>query len=210
MNQNINYQWIVTRRRPLDLASSSLGEDEWNLIDAVCDNPVMVEPTPASQPLSVREKEVLRDGGTCIPEPDKGSTSLSESESQLFAGCRAVVETSLTETEVAALLCLAPAQVRGLALQKPPKLHMFEFDNTSLYPGWQFDSEGAIPHLGELLAVLHGAGGLPPLALHRLMILPTEDFETEVDRPISPREYLLQRYDPAPLLNMVSSINIGM
>lgn len=210
MNQNINYQWVVTQRRPLDLASSSLGQDEWNLIDAVCDNPATVEPTPASQSLSALEIEVLRDGGACIPEPEEESTVLSKSESQLFAACRAVVDTSLTESEVAALLGVAPAQVRRLAQQKPPQLHMFEFDNTPLYPGWQFDGEGVIPHLGQLLAVLHDAGGLPPLALHRLMILPIENFDTAVDRPISPREFLVQRYDPAPLLNMVSAINIGM
>ncbi|WP_432210418.1 hypothetical protein [Marinobacter alkaliphilus] len=212
MNQDNNNQWIVTLRRPLDLALSSLGGEEWNLIDAVCGNPATVEPKPPSRPLSALEKGVLRDGGACLPEPDEGKESalLAESESHLFAACRAVIEASLTEAEVAALLGLFPSQVRSLALNKPPKLHMFELNSTPLYPCWQFDAEGAIPHLGALLAVLNDSGGLPPLTLHRLMILPTEDFETKDDRPISPRDFLVQRYDPAPLLSMVSSINIGM
>lgn len=83
---------------------------------------------------------------------------------------------SVDEIGVAILLRLSPDRVRHLANTRPPSLLMIPCESgESLFPKWQFQDGGVIPHLDNLPQAL--SSEVHPLTVCRFMTMINRDLE---------------------------------
>jgi len=157
-----------------------------------------------TNPLSAKEIEVLKKGGaiglgqSTQPEDTSGTIKLL---SELVEECRHLVHSSLTLKNVAAILSISSIEAEHRALSTPPRLHAVALAEGEIrFPKWQFTDSGAIPHLESILAVTKKP--IIPLGLSRFMLLPNPELESD-EGYLSPRDWLIQRRTPQPVLELV-------
>lgn len=150
-----------------------------------------------SQPLSPKERDILKAGGARFTDTD-GLTSQEITRRQiqrLQNEVRDIIEQALTLDEVAQRLSTSKEAVRGLLAKTPPGLYTFKSPSrVSLFPLWQFTKEATLPHLQIILQNL--GPGVNLLTLNRFMTTENGDLLLG-NRCLSPRDWLASGHDPS-------------
>ncbi len=152
--------------------------------------------------LSAQEQTLLTFGGAVV-----GSES---EELEVVKGfvyeCRRILETSLDQQSVASMLKISTETVSVMTCSQPPELNSFSLTNSpSFYPAWQFCTSETIPHLAELLSRVSPSAHV--ISLSRFMLTRNSDLEhPDSGHLFSPRRWLVEGYDPDPVMLMASEI----
>ncbi|RBP69566.1 hypothetical protein [Marinobacter nauticus] len=150
-----------------------------------------------SQPLSPKEKDILKAGGARFTDADgHGSEEISRRQiQQLQNEVRDIIEQALTLDEVAQRLSASKEAVLGLLANTPPGLYTFKTPSgVLLFPRWQFTEEATLPHLQIILQNL--GPGVNLLTLNRFMTTENGDLLLG-NRCLSPRDWLASGHDPS-------------
>ncbi|HIO01369.1 MULTISPECIES: hypothetical protein [Marinobacter] len=150
-----------------------------------------------SQPLSPKERDILKAGGARFTDAD-GLTSQEITRrqiQQLQNEVRDIIQQALTLDEVAQRLSTSKEAVRGLIAKKPPGLYTFESPSGELlFPHWQFTEEATLPHLQIILQSINP--GVNLLTLNRFMTTENGDLLLS-NRCLSPRDWLASGHAPS-------------
>jgi len=116
----------------------------------------------------------------------------------------ALVETSLTGEQAAAVLGVDASTVRGRISRH--ELHALRVGRRNLLPRWQFTTTGALPHLGALLSAL--PADLHPLEVEAFFTVACPDLVIG-DHDTSPRDWLAGGGDPTPVLEQIAALTLS-
>lgn len=150
-----------------------------------------------SQPLSPKEKDILKAGGARFTDADGHAIEeISRRQIQRLQNeVRDIIEQALTLDEVAQRLSTSKEAVRGLLAKTSPGLYTFKSSSgVSLFPRWQFTEEATLPHLQIILQNL--GPGVNLLTLNRFMTTENGDLLLG-NRCLSPRDWLASGHDPS-------------
>ncbi|KXO06384.1 hypothetical protein [Marinobacter excellens] len=150
-----------------------------------------------SQPLSPKEKDILKAGGARFTDADSHAIEeiTRRQIQQLLNEVRDIIKQALTLDEVAQRLSVSKEQVRGLLAKTPPGLYTFKSPSgVLLFPRWQFTEEATLPHLQIILQNI--GPGVNLLTLNRFMTTENGDLLLG-NRCLSPRDWLASGHDPS-------------
>lgn len=111
-----------------------------------------------------------------------------------------VAKRSLSTSEAAARLGVNDSRIRQRL--GDGSLYGFKFQGSWCLPEWQFDGSVIVPHLDEVIAVL--CPNESPVGVTRWFVSTWADLLTEQGRLLSPRRWLLEGRDPAPVVAQAS------
>jgi hypothetical protein len=160
---------------------------------------VMAEP---GRELTEAESQLLDEGGFPAPHDDgeRGSGVDISTLAQDYA--RMCLE-ALSTTEAAALLHVQPSRVRQRLAART--LFGLAKGDRWVLPCFQFIGGKPVPGIGKVLQVLDEA--LHPVTVERFFATPQPElYAEEVDRPLTPREWLQAGYDPAPVMQLARDL----
>ena len=150
-----------------------------------------------SQPLSPKERDILKAGGARFTDAD-GLTSQEITRrqiQQLQKEVYDIIQQALTLDEVAQRLSTSKEAVRALLAKTPPVLYTLESPSGEvLFPRWQFTEEATLPHLQIIFQNI--GPGVNPLTLNRFMTTENGDLPLG-NRCLSPRDWLASGHDPS-------------
>lgn len=168
-----------------------------NIQSSISNSPPDNETRQKSQPLSPKEKDILKAGGARFTDADGHAIEeISRRQiQQLQDEVRDIIEQALTLDKVAQRLSASKEAVRGLLAKTPPGLYTFESPSgVSMFPRWQFTEEATLPHLQIILQNL--GPGVNLLTLNRFMTTENGDLLLG-NRCLSPRDWLASGHDPS-------------
>ncbi|WP_303293555.1 hypothetical protein [Marinobacter sp. ST-43] len=167
-----------------------------NIQNSISNSQPANETHQKSQPLSPKERDILKAGGARFTDTD-GLTSQEITRRQiqrLQNEVRDIIEQALTLDEVAQRLSTSKEAVRGLLAMTPPGLYTFKSPSgVLLFPRWQFTEEATLPHLQIIFQNI--GPGVNLLTLNRFMTAENGDLLLG-NRRLSPRDWLASGHDP--------------
>jgi hypothetical protein len=168
-----------------------------NIQSSISNSPPDNETRQKSQPLSPKEKDILKAGGARFTDADGHAIEeISRRQiQQLQNEVRDIIQQALTLDEVAQRLSASKEAVRGLLAKTTPGLYTFESPSgVLLFPRWQFSEKATLPHLQIILQNL--GPGVNLLTLNRFMTTENGDL-LRGNRCLSPRDWLASGHDPS-------------
>lgn len=117
-----------------------------------------------------------------------------------------LIQESLSVPAAAQLLGVDESRIRQRLTARPPSLYGFIWEKRWKVPLFQFAEGGLVPHISQVAAVLPRE--LHPLAVERWFTAPSTDLLLDEEAPdqdvvrLSPKQWLLQGRDPAPVVHM--------
>ena len=152
--------------------------------------------------LSQPAQQFLNEHGA-IPHTDATDPAAS-AVTTTAADMIALIETSGTGEEAAKLLGVDASTVRGRISRG--ELYAIRVGRKNRLPAWQFTTQGALPHLGQVLAAL--PQDLHPLEVQALFELPSTEL-TINSQPMSPRTWLAGGGAPAPVIELATGLTVA-
>ena len=156
-------------------------------------------PDPAAD-LTAAEVEALDRGGLDLsPREDQEESPLARTTARYAA----LLGTSLTTAEAATRLRVEPSRIRQRLAEGT--LYGIRSPQGWRLPAFQFQEDGSLPGIGEAIAGL--SPHLHPLAVQNFFTLPNADLHaSELDRNLSPREWLRAGYPPQAVAELAAHI----
>ena len=165
---------------------------------------------PAARELPEAELEVLRSGGLDV---DAGPSPQDDPIARASAAYSALVETALTIKAVAGTLGRNESRIRQRLLQRT--LYGIRRGRNWLLPLFQFQVEdrkgtrtlkGAVLGIEQVFPAL--SPELHPVSVWRWFTSPSTELTdgTALDKPISPRDWLLAGRDPGPVVDLARDL----
>ena len=130
--------------------------------------------------MSQHEKAILLAGGALGVDEDSEQLEQAREAAiaQLTEEWQRLKKDAFEEAEVADLLGISREKVGQLGNTQPPSLFMIPCESgESLFPKWQFQDDGVIPHLGDLLQAFRSE--VHPLTVCRFMTMVNRDLEID-------------------------------
>ncbi len=150
--------------------------------------------------LTAEENRLLDEGGFPPPQMSpQGGTDVSA-----LAGSYArICAQALTTTEVATLLQVQPSRVRQQLGERT--LFGIEKEDHWVLPRFQFTNDRMVPGIGKALQALDEA--LHPVTVERFFVTPQPElYAEEVDRNLTPLEWLQAGYDSALVVRLAREL----
>ena len=161
-----------------------------------------VAPAEAERELTEAENRLLDEGGFAMPQADEQARACIE-VSTLAAAYAEMCAHALTTKEAAQLLQVQPSRIRQRLGDKT--LFGIEKDDHWVLPSFQFDQDQLVPGIGKVLQVLDET--LHPVSVARFFATPQPElYADEVDRDLTPREWLQAGYNPAPVVRLARDL----
>ncbi len=152
--------------------------------------------------LTETENRLLDEGGF----PTLGEMPLAHFniEVSTLAGAYArLCAQALTTKEAAALLHVQPSRIRQRLGER--SLFGIEKEDHWVLPRFQFDNDRLIPGIGKVLQALDDA--LHPITVERFFNTPQPElYAEEVDRDLTPREWLQAGYNPTIVVRLARDL----
>jgi hypothetical protein len=163
------------------------------------------EPVAQAEPereLTAAENRWLDEGG--FPTPPSTPQESAGGEVSALAGAYArMCAQALTTKEAAALLQVQPSRIRQRLGERT--LFGLEKEDHWVLPRFQFDNDRIVPGIGKVLQVLDET--LHPITVERFFVTPQPElYAEEVDRDLTPREWLQAGYDPALVVRLARDL----
>ncbi|HEV7517689.1 MAG TPA: hypothetical protein VGR07_15420 [Thermoanaerobaculia bacterium] len=147
-------------------------------------------PSDPAADLPAGETAALRRGGF---ELTPGKRERANALARAAADYAALLETSLAANDAARILGLDPSRIRQLLAAR--KIFGLQIKGVWSIPAFQFDGHRLLPGVEEVMPTL--PRDLHPVAVYRWFTTPNTDLVPEdLDRELSPREWLLAGYSP--------------
>ncbi len=158
-------------------------------------------PADPAADLPAAETAALRRGGfRMVPAAAAGGGALARTAAEYAA----LLETSLAAGDTAELLGVDPSRIRQLLAAR--RIYGLQVKGAWRIPLFQFDRNRLLPGLEEVMPRLHGS--LHPVAVYRWFTTENPDLAPEdLDRPLSPREWLLAGYPPAAVAELAADLD---
>jgi hypothetical protein len=155
-----------------------------------------VEPATLSAP----EEASLAEGGV-EPASDEQFKLVDGQAAAAYQQLRAE---SLTVEDAGRRLGVNPSRVRQRLAER--SLFGLKDGNTWLLPEFQFVTDGLVPGIERVVRSL--PADISPLAVARWLAHPNPDLVTRDDeeRPLSPRQWLLEGYPPEPVADLAAAL----
>lgn len=156
---------------------------------------------PSSKDLSETEIKLLQEGR--FPEITD-FTSLSENMAIVAGEVGVMIASALSQMETARLLSVDESRIR----QRISKgtLHTIIGDNNKkVLPRFQFTNASTLPGLEKVLPAINH--DVHPIAIQRFFLTPSGDlYSKELKTILSPRDWLIARYSPEPVVLMAADL----
>lgn len=156
--------------------------------------------TPASEPsavLSKAELEAIEEVGL-VGKPSVGHAT-HDPLTRTIVDYMALIETSLSTAEAAAMLGLHESRIRQRI--RDQSLFGVKYEREWRLPRFQFGRKKVLPGLAEVLAALPPE--LNPLDVATWFLQPNIDLEADAEKPVpSPRAWLLRRRLPSTVAQL--------
>ncbi len=158
-------------------------------------------PSDPAADLPAEETAALRRGGfALLPGKRENANALARTA----ADYAALLATSLTVNQAAQTLGLDPSRIRQLLAAR--KIYGLQIKGVWSIPMFQFDGPRLLPGLEEVVPSL--PRDLHPVAVYRWFTMPNPDlFPENVDRELSPREWLLAGYAPRVIAQLGADLD---
>jgi len=158
-------------------------------------------PPDPSADLPAAETAALRRGGFRIAPAEAASSGALARTAAEYA---AILETSLAAGDAARVLRVDPSRIRQLLAAR--RIYGLQVKGAWRIPLFQFDRDRLLPGLEEVVPRL--AEGLHPVAVYRWLTTENPDLAPEdLDRALSPREWLLAGYPPAAVAELAADLD---
>jgi excisionase family DNA binding protein len=157
--------------------------------------------TEPAREFSPKEAAVLEEGGLDLSPPAEEELDPLARTAAKYA---ALLATALTTGEAAGLLGTGESRVRQRLREKT--LYGVKAGRENRIPTFQFEGGGEVQGMGEVLR--HVDRSVHPVALINWFTLPNPDLhlDKEVERAVSPREWLLSGGDPQVLVPLAEEL----
>ena len=153
--------------------------------------------------LSTGEIRFLEAGGAVLPSSEEAEELLNDALFKTAAEYALMIERSLTQKEVAALLSVSTSRVRQRLDAR--SLYAVPTDSGRVCPAWQFMEGQSLPGLDKVLPVLKP--NLHPLTVQGFFYTPQPDLESDQHhRFLTPREWLFAGYPVKPVVVMARDL----
>ena len=184
------------------MASRGLEETPETLneaLQAVLESMVPTAYEPAASGLTKAEQDVLLEGGLRLDRP-AGPDPMAETAAKYAA----IVVRSLSTKSASERLRVAPSRIRPMVVDR--SLYSFLLDGTRHIPDFQFSSAGLVPNIARVNGALDP--GAHPVAVYNWYHTPNPDIfvEGDVDRIVSPLNWLSAGYELDRLLLIASDL----
>lgn len=153
--------------------------------------------------LSREETRILELGGFDLEPVDLGAEDPLARAAALYSG---LLKTSLDTAAAARLLGVDPSRIRHRLTSRPPSLYGIRLESGWRLPRFQFDGEGLIPGIGEVVAELDPE--LHPATIYSWFVSPNPDLVAEklVEGPLSPRDWLRHGFPPRAVAELAKHL----
>jgi hypothetical protein len=158
-------------------------------------------PVDPAADLPAAETAALRRGGFLVtPAEAEHGGALARTAAEYAA----ILETSLAAGDTARLLGVDPSRIRQLLAAR--RIYGLQVKGAWRIPLFQFDRNRLLPGLEEVVPRL--TASLHPVAVYRWFTTENPDLAPEdLDRALSPREWLLAGYPPAAVAELAADLD---
>lgn len=152
--------------------------------------------------LTPAEATVLERGGFELSDQPGAADPLA----QTVAEYAALLKSSLSTAEAARRLDVDASRVRQRLTSAPPTLYGIRIGASWYIPEFQFDDNGIVPGVGEVVARLDSE--LHPVAVFRWFTSPNPDLSVEKRdvRDLSPRDWLRLGFPVSPVIELAANL----
>ena len=156
---------------------------------------------PSSKDLSETEIKLLQEGK--FPEIT-AFTTLSENMTIVAGEVGVMIASALSQTKAANLLSVDESRIRQ-RIGKGTLYAIAGDNNKKVLPRFQFTKTGTLPGLEKVLPAINN--DVHPIAIQRFFLTPSEDlYAKEMKTMLSPRDWLIARYSPEPIVLMAADL----
>ena len=157
----------------------------------------------ARRELSQEEIRTLELGGFDLEPAELGADDPLARAAALYSG---LLKTSLDTAAAARLLGVDPSRIRHRLTSRPPSLYGIRLESGWRLPRFQFDDDGLVPGIGEVVAELDPE--LHPATVYNWFVLPNPDLVDEklAGEPLCPRDWLRHGFPPRAVAELAKHL----
>lgn len=161
-------------------------------------------PVDSSRELTSPERDALERGGFDLTP---GPLAENDPLAQTTAEYAALLKTSKTVAEIAAILDVNESRIRQRLNAEPPTLYGFKLEGEWRIPSFLIEKRSLVPGVGKLASKVDR--NVHPVALYRWFTSPNPDLVEEKvtgGEPLSPRRWLLSGLLPDTVAELAAEL----